>query len=150
MLKIFIVISLLVSCLLFGYLVDYTRKKIFTLWISDIGNNPIASRCAPATKVVETSQIIFNTRLSWGNLVFAPHFTMIDTCMLHEPFCFLSLFRPCQELTQSYMLCMYPWVLVPLSLSLLGLCQYFKYRISGNIGDALNLAVWRSRLEPPN
>ena len=25
-----------------------------------------------------------------------------------------------------------------------------NYRISGNIGDELNLAVWRTKIEPPN
>ena len=38
------------------------------------------------------------------------------------------------------------WIqLVPLILKFL-----LTYRISGNIGDELNLAVWRSKLEPPN
>ena len=28
--------------------------------------------------------------------------------------------------------------------------EIIYYRISGNVGGELNLAVWRSRLEPPN
>ena len=79
-----------------------------------------------AVKVVGASQIVFNARVerTWSSSCIL--LWSIRVCYMSLSLV-LSVFSPCQEHTLSYRLCMYPWVLGSLSVSLLCLClHYFK------------------------